>query len=136
MRPKLLILNRAVPPVLNAIVSEAGKYIPVLVFPLLANEGLVTSPAGSVTVLVVVNVENLPVEAVVAPTAVPSIAPPVILTLLAAWLAIVPNGLHNAAVPSVVKHLPALPLCDGRASAFCQDVIVPLVCRYLPALPV
>ena len=39
-------------------------------------------------------------------------------------------------VPSVVKYLPLLPVCEGNASTEDQDVLVPLVLKNLPELPV
>jgi hypothetical protein len=41
-----------------------------------------------------------------------------------------------AVVPSVVKNLPALPVCDGKASTTPQEEVVPSVVKNLPVLPV
>jgi hypothetical protein len=41
-----------------------------------------------------------------------------------------------ADVPLVVKYLPALPVCDGKASTVAHDAAVPLLVKYFPALPV
>lgn len=44
---------------------------------------------------------------------------------------------QDAEVPLVVKYLPPLPVCEGRASTTPQEVPdVPSVVRYLPPLPV
>jgi hypothetical protein len=43
---------------------------------------------------------------------------------------------QEAAVPLVVKYLPVLPVCEGRASTVPQEVAVPFVVRNLPLLPV
>jgi hypothetical protein len=42
---------------------------------------------------------------------------------------------HEAAVPLVVKYLPAFPVCEGSASTTPQDEAVPFVVRYLPDCP-
>lgn len=42
-----------------------------------------------------------------------------------------------AEVPLVVKYLPPLPVCDGKASTVAHDAAIPLVVvKYLPAFPV
>ena len=43
---------------------------------------------------------------------------------------------QEAAVPSVVKYFPELPVCDGSASTAPQDEAVPLVVKYFPEFPV
>ena len=41
---------------------------------------------------------------------------------------------QEAALPLVVRYLPELPVCEGRASTTPQDEVVPSVVKYLPAL--
>jgi len=41
-----------------------------------------------------------------------------------------------AVVPFVVKNLPALPACDGKASTTPQEDVEPFVVKNLPELPV
>jgi hypothetical protein len=41
---------------------------------------------------------------------------------------------HEAAVPFVVRYLPELLVCDGKASTVPQEAALPLVVRYLPEL--
>ena len=43
---------------------------------------------------------------------------------------------HDVSVPSVVRYLPLLPVCDGTSSAIStHDALVPSVVTYLPAFP-
>ena len=88
------------------------------------------------------NVVNLPVDADVAPIAVPLIAPPVIAILSAAWVEIVPNPkfvLAPAAVVAPVPPLakdkdPVIPDVKSMVGAFAQ-VAFPLASevKILPA---
>ena len=41
---------------------------------------------------------------------------------------------QEAALPLVVRYLPELPVCEGRAFTAPQDEVVPSVVRYLPEL--
>jgi hypothetical protein len=43
---------------------------------------------------------------------------------------------QEAVDPSVVRYLPVLPVCEGKASTVAHDAIVPLFVRYFPELPV
>jgi hypothetical protein len=43
---------------------------------------------------------------------------------------------QEAVEPSVVKYLPELPVCEGKASTSAQLTLEPSVVRNLPALPV
>jgi hypothetical protein len=74
-------------------VSAAGKKIPVLVSPIVVIAGADTEPACTVVTPVADNVENAPVDAVVAP----------ILTPFSVLL-------QDVTLPSVVKYLPELPV--------------------------
>ena len=43
---------------------------------------------------------------------------------------------QDAAEPLVVKYLPELPVCEGKAFTAPQDDVLPSVVKYLPELPV
>jgi hypothetical protein len=79
--PALSNLATSAPPSANAIVSAAGKKIPVLVSPVVVMAWADTVPACTVVTPVADNVENAPVDAVVAPMVVPLIEPPVMAIL-------------------------------------------------------
>jgi hypothetical protein len=97
-KPALSIRIDSTPPSVKAIVSAAGKKIPVLVSPDVVMAGADTEPACTVVTPVADNVEKAPVLAVVAPIGVLLIEPPEITGLVK----VLPVNATPVIVPPVI----------------------------------
>jgi hypothetical protein len=106
-------------------VSAAGKKIPVLVSPVVVMDGADTVPACTVVTPVADNVENAPVDAVVAPIGVLLIEPPEITGLVK----VLPVNATPVIVPPVITGAvmvyvpPRMPSPTSRICAIISRIV-------------
>lgn len=110
--------NPSAPPSTRAIVSAAGKNIPVLVSPVVVIAGADTVPAENVATPLADKVVNAPVLAVVAPT-----VPLILIDAVPVKLVTVPLlGVPNA--PPLTTKAPAVPVLTPKAVTTPVPVVI------------